>query len=632
MAAIASLPRGRAREAAVWLCGTVWKESSVRGHTQKIDTTLPEGGATAATPKRIGKYEIIEPIGEGGFGMVYKGFDPFIKRHVAIKTCTSPDKELRQRYFREAEIAGRLDHPNIVRIFDFGTENETPYLVQEFLAGGDLDLKIEGRQFVPFPERLLYLIHIARGLAYAHDQGVIHRDIKPANIRILEDGSAKIMDFGVAMLQNTETRLTKDGMAVGTAAYLAPEQVKGMTPDNRSDIFSYGVLAYELLTGDRPFQQDTISATLYSILHDDPKPITLPSHICPPSLRRLVERCLDKEPDRRPEHVAAILEDLDKTRLAMRSTDSARDFSGELRNVAPGASAPAKSKSFDPPIQREWTPPSIRMRRRRRWIAVAIPVAILTVLATAFGVLASQGILPWPEKPMAETAQELPPPTDEPTPLSTSPPESIVAEPENTIDSPTTAVIEPIEPIETADSASEPEPTPEPPPPTPPIPEKATLYLGQGWHQGITASIDSGEPIALTRTRSRQLEPGGHVVLFSLATGDYRASQTVRIQLQAGEERTLKNPIGRPGELSVQASLGSPQGTVRVGGKPLGSSPIRGYRISPGRHPLEVFSVNDPTLALAEVTVDIRSGRETVITFDLTGQRELAVRYRDPSP
>ena len=196
----------------------------MQGHTQRIDTTLPEGGGPAASPKKIGKYEIIEPIGEGGFGMVYKGFDPFIKRHVAIKTCTSPDQELRQRYYREAEIAGRLDHPNIVRIFDFGTENDTPFLVQEFLAGGDLDHKIGGHDFVPFPERLLYLIHIARGLAYAHDQGVIHRDIKPANIRILEDGSAKIMDFGVAMLQNTDTRLTKDGMAVGTAAYLAPNR------------------------------------------------------------------------------------------------------------------------------------------------------------------------------------------------------------------------------------------------------------------------------------------------------------------------------------------------------------------------------------------------------------------------
>jgi serine/threonine-protein kinase len=598
----------------------------LQGHTQRIDTTLPEGGAPAASPKKIGKYEIIEPIGEGGFGMVYKGFDPFIKRHVAIKTCTSPDQELRQRYFREAEIAGRLDHPNIVRIFDFGTENDTPFLVQEFLAGGDLDRKIGGHEFVPFPERLLYLIHIARGLAYAHDQGVIHRDIKPANIRILEDGSAKIMDFGVAMLQNTDTRLTKDGMAVGTAAYLAPEQVKGVTPDNRSDIFSYGVMAYELLTGERPFQQDTISATLFSILHDDPKPIALPSHLCPDSLRRLVERCMDKEPDQRPANVAEILEELDNVRTEMHAADQDRDFTGELRNVSSDANPRQSSRGFDPPIQHQWTPPSVRMQRRRRWIAVAVPAALMAVLATAYGLLASQGVLSWPEKPVPESVQNGPPAAEEPAAMSATPLAAIVAEPDSTLDSPATVETESID----LGSQLEPEPEPEAPPP-PPVIEKATLYLGQGWHNSITAAIDSGQPIALTRTRSRQLEPGDHVVRYSLNTGEYESSQTVRVQLQAGEEKTLKNPIGRPGHLSVQASLGSPQGLVRVNGKPLGSSPVRGHLISPGRHQLQVFSVNDPDLALAEVTAEIRSGRETVITFDLTGQRDLAVRYREPS-
>ena len=568
----------------------------MQGHTQKIDTTVGNGGA--ANPKKLGKYEIIEPIGEGGFGIVYKGFDPFIKRHVAIKTCTSPDKELRQRYFREAEIAGRLDHPNIVRIFDFGTENDTPYLVQEFLAGGDLDHKIEGRQFVPYPERLLYLIQIARGLAYAHDQGVIHRDIKPANIRILEDGSAKIMDFGVAMLQNAETRLTKDGMAVGTAAYLAPEQVKGQDTEPRTDIFSYGVLAYELLTGERPFEQDSISATLYSILHDDVKPITLPTSVCPEALGQLIERCLDKDPMQRPGHFSEILEDLDKIRTQMRSTDPERDFTSELRHVAPAD----RSQNFDPPLRHEWTPPAVRMQRRRRWITTVIPAVVVVVLVTAYAVLASQGIVPWPAAGDAEMAtpsvepvvQELPPPAPEVV-------NEEIAEPE-----------------------------PEPPPP--PVIEKATLTLARGWHEGITASINGGSPLGLSQTRSRELEPGEYTIRYSLATADYQTSRTVRAQLEPGEERTLQNPIGRPGHLSVQASLGSPQGLVAVDGRSVGSSPVRGLVLSPGKHQLQVFATTDPTLPLADATVDIRSSRETVVTFDLTGKRELAFRYRDPSP
>jgi len=611
----------------------------LQGHTQKIDTTLGNDGSVAASPARIGKYEIIEPIGEGGFGMVYKGFDPFIKRHVAIKTCTSPDKELRQRYYREAEIAGRLDHPNIVRIFDFGTQNDTPFLVQEFLAGGDLDLKIEGRQFVPIPERLLYLIHIARGLAYAHDQGVIHRDIKPANIRVLEDGSVKIMDFGVAMLQNTETRLTKDGMAVGTAAYLAPEQVKGNTPDNRSDIFSYGVLAYELLTGDRPFEQDSISATLFSILHDDPRPITLPARVCPESLRHLIERCMSKDPDQRPSHFTEVLENLDRVRAELRSTDAERDFASDLRNVAPQSSTVQRSKSFDPPKAREWTPPSMRMQRRRRWTRALVPAVILGALATAYGVFANQDLLPWggvePREGTVQTAISKKPGTDEtalPIP-PTSPEDAKLAAStvESNSDDTPTAETDPSAVAATESSDPQVEPVSEPAPP-PPVEEKATLYLGRGWHKGITASINRGEAFPLSRNRSFELEPGDHVIRYSLVTADYNTSQAVRVRLASGEERRLDNPISRPGHLSVQASLGSPQGIVRVDGRPVGSSPLRGILLSPGRHQLQVASVNDPSTPLADTAVDIRSQRETVITFDLTGQRELAIRYRENSP
>ena len=615
----------------------------MQGHTQRIETALGGDDSPSSHPSSIGKYEVVEPIGEGGFGMVYKGFDPFIKRHVAIKTCTSPDKELRQRYFREAEIAGRLDHPNIVRIFDFGTEDETPFLVQEYLGGGDLDTKIEGREFVPIPERLLYLIHIARGLAYAHDQGIIHRDIKPANVRILEDGTAKIMDFGVAMLQNTETRLTKDGMAVGTAAYLAPEQVKGETPDNRSDIFSYGVLAYELLTGERPFEQDSISATLFSILHDDPKPITLPLHVCPASLRRLIERCMDKDPANRPSDFAQILADLDRVRADLRPNGGDRDLDAELRHVAPQSTGSRSSRGFDPEIRHEWAPPSIRMQRRRRWLRFLVPAALL---ALAMLLVAYQDRLPWPAAASHELDQVNPPSTSDAVPASSAaaatdeaatwsqaplaPPANPQAErqPAEDLDADELSPAAAEGPTESAVAASgamdlAPEAAP------PPVVEKATLILDRGWHRAITVSVDGGEPENLRQAGSRQLEPGEHVVRYSLATADYSASQTLRIELDPGEERRLANPLGRPGNLSVQASLGSPQGLVRVNGRSLGPSPVRGLALAPGRHQLEVFSVNDPSTPLASSTVDIRSTRETVITFDLTGQRELSVRYRD---
>ncbi|MDX1630576.1 MAG: serine/threonine-protein kinase, partial [Thermoanaerobaculia bacterium] len=193
--------------------------------------------------QNIGKFQVVEKIGEGGFGVIFKGRDPHIKRHVAIKSCTSDDPDIRTRFAQEAQIAGNLHHRHIVTVYDFGEEDGVPYLVQEYLSGEDLDRKVKRGDYIPFPEKLLYLVQVARGLEYAHRQGVVHRDIKPANIRILDDGTAKIMDFGIAKLANQDTGLTQTGMTLGTAAYLAPEQIRGESVDARTDVFSYGVMA-----------------------------------------------------------------------------------------------------------------------------------------------------------------------------------------------------------------------------------------------------------------------------------------------------------------------------------------------------------------------------------------------------
>ena len=221
----------------------------------------------------LDKYQVLEKIGVGGFGVVYKAYDPFIKRHVAIKTCTSEETETRERFMREAEIAGNLHHRNIVTVYDFGFQEGVPYLVQEYLTGEDLDRKIKRRDFLSLPEKLLYLVQIARGLQYAHSRGVVHRDIKPANIRILEDDTAKIMDFGIAKLAQQQETLTQEGITLGTAAYLAPEQIRGGAFDARTDLFSFGVLAFELLAFERPFQGAEISAVFYKILNEAAPPL-----------------------------------------------------------------------------------------------------------------------------------------------------------------------------------------------------------------------------------------------------------------------------------------------------------------------------------------------------------------------
>lgn len=262
------------------------------------------------TPKTIGRYEILERIGKGGVGVVYKGRDPRIQRPVAIKVCTSADETLQRRFLREAEIAGDLHHRNIVTVYELGHDDAGPFLVQEYLEGEALAAKLRRADPIPRPVRLGYLLQIARALEYAHKKGVLHRDVKPSNVWVLDDERVKLLDFGIAKLAGAETQLTRTGRISGTAGYLAPEQIKGEPVDARSDVFSYGVLAYELLTSIHPFPGTTSSELLHQVVRTEPDPVTSVWTGCPPGLAALVAACLDKEPDRRPESFSRVAEAL----------------------------------------------------------------------------------------------------------------------------------------------------------------------------------------------------------------------------------------------------------------------------------------------------------------------------------
>jgi serine/threonine-protein kinase len=249
---------------------------------------------------QVGKYQIVEKIGVGGFGTVYKGRDPFIKRSVAIKTCQSEEEEIKKRFFREAEFAGNLHHRNVTTIYDFGvTEDGTPYIVQEFLTGDDLDKAIKKKEPLTLKRKLQILIDVCDGLGYAHSTGIIHRDIKPSNIRILEDGTVKIMDFGIAKSMVSQSTLTQTGITLGTASYLAPEQIRGEDLDPRTDIFSLGVLAYEMLTGQKPFTGDHISTVLYKIMNESPAPPSSLDPALPRGLDTVILKALDKDRTKR---------------------------------------------------------------------------------------------------------------------------------------------------------------------------------------------------------------------------------------------------------------------------------------------------------------------------------------------
>jgi serine/threonine-protein kinase len=249
----------------------------------------------------LGRYEILDRIGAGGFGNVYRAFDPLIQREVALKTCESADASVQERFAREARLAGGLDHPNIVRIYDFDPQEEGPsFIVQEFLEGEDLAQRLTRREAMPLAEKLRVLDAVACGLAHAHAQGVVHRDIKPANIRLLGDGRVKIMDFGIAKAAGSDPTMTRPGTTMGSLGYMSPEQVEGQDVDQRTDLFALGIVSYEVLGGRRPFQGDGVAELFQRILHDEPEPLSSFALDVPVELDALVLRCLEKEPARRP--------------------------------------------------------------------------------------------------------------------------------------------------------------------------------------------------------------------------------------------------------------------------------------------------------------------------------------------
>ena len=292
--------------------------------------------------QQIGKYAIVGQIGTGGFGVVYEGRDPFLKRRVAIKTCSSEEPEIRDRFFREAEIAGNLQHRNIVTVHDFGIQDGVPYLVQEYLTGEDLDRVVARREPLPAAKRVDILVQAARGLEYAHRQGVIHRDVKPANIRLTADGTVKIMDFGIAKLSNVASHLTRTGMTLGTAAYLPPEQIRGTAVDHRADVFSFGVTAYELLTYKRPFTGKTISALFWELLQREPEPLKNHWPSCPPALEEIVARCIAKDPQNRYADFGAVIPALEEALAELQ-----RPGRGEERTLAhPDSKLPPTVPAF----------------------------------------------------------------------------------------------------------------------------------------------------------------------------------------------------------------------------------------------------------------------------------------------
>jgi TolB-like protein/Tfp pilus assembly protein PilF len=290
--------------------------------------------------EHLGPYEILAPLGAGGMGEVYRARDPRLGRDVAVKVLpqeVASDPDRLRRFQREARAAGALNHPNILAVYDTGRHQTTPYVVSELLQGETLRERMSAAA-LPIPKAIDYAVQIARGLAAAHDKGIVHRDLKPENLFVTKDGLVKILDFGLAKFESpdrpaegadeeveTLSRETRPGVMMGTAGYMSPEQVRGRTVDHRCDVFSFGAVLYEMLSGQRAFRGDSSVEILSAILKEEPGDLARTKPDLPLALLRIVARCLEKKPEER--------------------FQSARDLAFHLEQVAQGAGSGSASAS-----------------------------------------------------------------------------------------------------------------------------------------------------------------------------------------------------------------------------------------------------------------------------------------------
>jgi serine/threonine-protein kinase len=475
-------------------------------------------------PKRFGRYEVQREIGEGAMGRVYRCFDPMMKRVVAVKTVKKEflTRETREEYLRrfrrEAQAAGRLSHPSIVSVFDVGED----YFVMEYLEGSSLQVILRDRGQIPVDEAVRILTPLADALDYAHRSGIVHRDIKPGNVFVLADGRPKLMDFGVAHLESSS--MTAQGHFFGSPSYMAPEQVSGGDVAAAADLFSLGVVAYEMVTGHRPFEGASITAIMYRVVNEDPPAPRQWDFDLPPVYDDIFKRALSKNPAERYPDAAALVRALEKREFVPAPVDllteleetlspsearalAAATAAGGMTPVPPELMAAVETTDLQSALGRS-TPPA-RPPVRRGWM--------LAGAGLAAGLLALY---------LARGSDAVPPPLSAPLP---SRPGGLRVETD---------------------------------------PPGAAVYI-DGQNAGPS-------PVALPRIR-----PGVHMVRVAR---DGYAPAGLTLEVRNGEPLVPLRFVMEPltAKLRVRSE---PEGAlVRLDGQPVGTTPLESLDLATGRH------------------------------------------------
>ena len=556
------------------------------------------------SPTKVGRYEITGELGRGAMGVVYKAQDPTIGRTVALKTMRLDghgieSAELMRRFQNEARAAGLLNHPNIVTIYDAGEHDGVFYIAMEYIEGTPLDHILAEGQILGPDEVVRISREICKGLDYAHAHGIIHRDVKPANIMITARGSVKIMDFGIAKAGGS---MTSTGQVLGTPNYMSPEQVRGKPLDGRTDLFSFGVLLYEMVTGEKPFVGQNVTTIIYKIVNENPiAPRDLDATVHP-GLNAVVMKALSKVPEERYQSGAELVRDLENYKLATASpqaTSALPQNSPSASASASSSSAPAHEKTVVLPMRvvagstvrvaapvaetpkapipmRPATVSATATRKSHKggWAAVMVAVLVVGALASSYAFYRTRVKVHQLEA-QVRADESRPAVVQSPVPVAAPAPSPT---PDTSIAHDTTVkVVSETRPVEER-SPFKPRVTP-PPAPAP----KSELDVASQ-PAGATVQIDGqSDPSWITPFKVARLSPGSHSLAFAK---DGYMPQTSTVDFVTGKVTSISVELATAAKATVSSNPGG--AAIWVDGKDSGMVTPSLLTLETGQHQISV--------------------------------------------